>query len=274
MTEVKKEKRKIKNGEYYTLISATLLFRVAFYAVITYIIERLSDLDKKNTFFFEGINEISGDVELITVNETNYVENFNFYVSDLGFGDFLLFALLACIIINYHFKEKERFLKIISVGFTGLFASLVSRLFMLLFNQSYNGMAFSPAVTVLKPLAIYIIPIGFIYFFIFTLSVKNIGLYLKISLLRLSSIISIICLFLLTWGVVAAIITYEKALFDLLYNAFPSNMPVLQFEAELERIEKYKDYIMYFSFAVDSLFITVVTLCYYRGAKNIKEVQS
>ena len=225
-------KKKIKNCEYYTLISATLLLRVGFFT--------------------------------LTDNITN--EDFLYFFYDLGLADFLLIALLTTIIIANHFSGKTRLIKVFSALASGLFAVLITRLFVIfLFMNENSSTAYFTIVRMLQPGIIYIIPIGAILTLVFQIPYKKIGNYTKNSLLKLSSFVAILSCFVLTGAYIIAASWWVQAV---------SNFDVQRSKPEdALLLEHYANLIRIFEYAVNSLFIVVTVLCFYRGAKNLIKLQ-
>jgi saccharopine dehydrogenase (NAD+, L-lysine-forming) len=158
------QKKRIINGEYYILISAMVLLRVAFFMLT------------------EGV---AG-------------EDFLYIFYDLGIADFLLVGLLAVIIINMHFKGKARVIKTLSTSWTSLFAVMMTRLLVIYF---YDLEIISAWVTrLLEPLFVYIIPIGIITALIFKVNRKRTAAYLRSSLLKPTSIMFFFTCFALVGG--------------------------------------------------------------------------
>jgi|GEM_PF-1589 len=156
------QRKRVKNGEYYTLISATVLLRTA--------------------FFLLTAGFAASEAFLLT-----------FY--DLGIADFLLIELLLIIIVSSHFRGKECVLKTLSITWTSLFAVLVSRLILMYF---YNlELLNASVIRMFEPLIIYVVPIGIIVALAFSVQFKKAGAYLKNSLLKPTSIAFFITCFVL-----------------------------------------------------------------------------
>jgi hypothetical protein len=159
---MQRERKRVKNGEYYTLISATVLFRTAFFLLTA-------------GFMAD--------------------ETFLYVFYDLGLADFLLVGLLADIITAMHFRGKTQAFKTLSVIGTALFAVVFTHRIILYF---YDIERLSPwVVRAFMPLIVYIIPVGFTVAVIFAVQPKKAGAYLKYSLLKPAPIVFFLVCFML-----------------------------------------------------------------------------
>jgi saccharopine dehydrogenase (NAD+, L-lysine-forming) len=217
------QRKRIKNSEYYTLISAMVLLRVAF------------------SLLTEGITS----------------EDFLFWFYDLGLSDFLLVELLLIIILCMHFRGKILAAKALSISWTSLFAVALPHLVII---EIYKSQWFNPwLVRIIKPLFVYIIPIGLIVALIFSVKRKKIAAYLKNSLLKPASVIFLISCFLL----VGAYIYLSVAVIHRLENFDHDNKTIEEFFSLAEFLE----HLIIANYAINSLFICGTTLCFYRGAR-------
>ncbi|MCL2697825.1 MAG: hypothetical protein FWE74_07065 [Oscillospiraceae bacterium] len=217
------QKKRIKNGEYYTLISAAVLLRTAFYLLTAYI---------EN-------------------------EDFLYIFYDLGIVDFLLFELLFIIIIGMHFRGKTQAVKILSISWTSLFAVILTHL---LIRYAYNLELINPwVIRFVKPLIVYIIPVGIITAILFSVRRKKVGRYLKNSLLKPTSVVFFIACFAL----VGMYIWLSVTVIYRLENFDHGRRTLEEFFALIEFGEK----LIIAEYAVNSLFICGTVICFYRGVR-------
>jgi hypothetical protein len=244
------ERRKIKNGEYYALISATILFRTAFYMLMSGVPAWLASHTLAESGFGRFLLETfeSPSQTFITV----------FY--HLGIADFLLVLLLAVLIICWNFKGRQRFTKILSAAGTALFFVVMSRLFMILI-YSPNGFVYMAVVQILEPVLVYIIPVGATIMTIF--NIKQIGAYLKNALLKPTSVMFLAGGFVLIGGYIASVFIWEHIYTELLMS------PATQ-KHEVQEHLIVRNYILVYLFGVKSLLICGTAMCYYRSVKEIK----
>jgi hypothetical protein len=228
MTKVRK---KIKNGEYYTLISAMVFLRVAFYLLTS---------------------ALTGEFFLMT-----------FY--DLGVADFLLIALLTVIIICYHFKGRERLLRALSVSLTAAFVVILPRLFMVFFytrDVDISTTLYVSILRIIEPLLVYIIPVGIIVALVFTIKPDGIGAYLKNSLLKPKSVVFLFFGFALIGVYIFSVLWWENAYSELIL----SPRATAQEAYDLIRIREYINSSLY---VLNSIWICGTAICFYSGARIV-----
>jgi len=223
-----RSKKRVKNGEYYTLMSATLFLRVAFFMLT------------------EGMAD----------------EFFLMWFFDLGIADFLLIELLVIIIISMHYKGKEQIIRSISVTWTCLFAVLVSRLSMVfIYEHSRDRISIllTSALRVFSPVIVYILPVGILIALVFTIKPDKIKAYIKNSLLKPTSIMFFAGCFIIT----AAYVYASVECLSRIENFNFSTGKTEDYLALIDFLEQLK----IFEYSVNSLFICGTALCFYRGAR-------
>jgi len=230
-----KTKKKVKNGEYYTLISATLFLRVAFFMLT------------------EGMMDAF----------------FLMWFFDLGIADFLLIELLIIIIISMHYKGKERIIRYISITWTCLFAVLVSRLSMVFIYENFSGrigVFLTSVLRVFAPVIVYILPVGILIALVFTVKADKIKAYIKNSLLKPTSIMFFVACFLLTAAYVYASVECFSRIENFNFNTGKTEdyLALIDFLEQLKIIE----------YSVNSLFICGTALCFYRSAKIAESLKA
>ncbi|MCL1824177.1 MAG: hypothetical protein FWG44_08245 [Oscillospiraceae bacterium] len=250
-------KHKIKNSEYYILLLAAVILRAVFLISVNGFPERL--------YYLAAFNESFTFLFLTFNNPAKLAADFIFYFYDMGLADFLLIELFAVIIICFHFKGKERFLKILYASGTALAVTVFSRLFMI-FLYKYTSGNLSSVIKIAAPLIIYIIPIGAVVFLIFKSQIKKTSDYIKNSLLKPSGLIALISCFILISVYVVAILIWNDE--RLKYEASPFSTV-----DDTERLLRYLEMINTFGYVTESLFMSLMTLCFYRGVRKTAGIE-
>jgi hypothetical protein len=252
--------RKLHNSEYYTLLFAALLLRVAFYmltAVIDeqYIYEMFFD---NASVQFEHLESAEREQLSRIVNLTDDI------LYRYGMAHFLLFELLAVLMIVRYYRGKQRASKIISITGTALFAALASSLLMYEFLYTRAGsFTYIVFLRIIEPLIVYAVPLGIIIYFIFTIPVKRIGAYIKSALLKPTSIIFFISGFLLIGVYIYLVVWWENA-----YAAMLATPGATEEEAmDLLRV---REQIEIFLYSMNTFILCGTALCFYRSVKLMK----
>jgi saccharopine dehydrogenase (NAD+, L-lysine-forming) len=248
-------RKRIKNGEYYTLISTMLFVRVAFFMLIDGVMNALAGMEEYELSF--------GNFTLLRITDpADFSELLMVVFYDLGIADFLLIELLAVIIIGLHFRGGERLLKTLAISGTTLFAVVVSRLLMVVIYKPggiERGTLYMSVVRVFEPLFVYIIPIGIIVALIFLVNLKKTGIFIKNSLLKPTSVIFFIACFIAIGVYVTVSVNWIYRLEN--YNFIAGNMD------DFFELLRFGERLKIAFYAVNSVFICGIALCFYRGAK-------
>ena len=241
-------KKKIKNGEYYTLLSATLLLRAAFYILSAGIHSALSETD--------WLNEINN----VT---SGYSGFYMLIVYDLGIGDFLLIGLLTSVMIGFNFNGKERLMKTLSVIGAGLFASVLARLIMMFAYNIPAGAVYLSIIRVIEPAVVYISVFAIITMLIFSIRIKEHRKFLKNSLLKRANAAFLIICFVLVGLYVISVLIWQNS-FD---NLFLSGKTSDDFYTAYDALISIEEKIQIAGYGINSLFICGTAMCFYRGAE-------
>jgi len=255
-----KIRRKLPNSEYYTLLFAAVLLRVAFYMLTSVIDEQ---------YIHETFTDFAHvEFEHLEYDETRRLEDTVDFINDVlykyGIADFMLLGTMAALIICFRFRGRQRALRIISVTGTVLVVTLTMRLFVFYLYTVPGEFAYMAFLRMIEPLLVYIIPVCIITYFIFAPGMKNIVRFMKTALLKPTSIAFFIVGFALTGAYIYMVAWWENAYIELAASPFST------FEEAMELL-RVREHIEVFLYVANTVFICGTVFCFYRSVRRIND---